>query len=300
MDSAAEFKLIRQLIADNQNREAAERLSRWFEGKSADRQDAAFALLNRIAALNDNVLRGLTSQADATLENNRITQALLDLAKQLDETTPIRTVSNRLSTKWLIAAAAVILAVALFWVFNKSGNVSAPSTFDLTVNLHGPGGESDLIRQGKIKLVLGDYHLPLKDINSDGQAIFDKIAGEYFDKTVHLIPIGMRYQVVAQSAQTPAESRSITFSLKPLPDTTLARGIVFLSGSGNKPAAGARLDFNLGQAQGITSENGHFQVPVPVAAGATVKLMIDYQGKNRYNRDITLSADVPLQITLNQ
>ena len=42
---------LRQLIADNQNKAAAELFYQWFEGKSASRQDAALALLNRIKAL---------------------------------------------------------------------------------------------------------------------------------------------------------------------------------------------------------------------------------------------------------
>jgi hypothetical protein len=222
MDSATEATLLRQLIANNQNREAAERLHRWFEGKSADRYDAAIGLLNRITALNDNVLRGLIGPADANLENNRITHALLDLTKQLDETAPLKIANRTFATKWLLSATAVLIALALFWIFSRKNEQQADSS-------------------------------PL-----------------------------------------------ISVPLKPVPDTTLVRGVVYLPGTGNKPAQGARLDFNIGQAQAITDEKGQFKVPVPAAAGATVKLMIEYKEKNRYNRDITISKEIPLQITLNQ
>lgn len=70
MDAATESGIIRQLIADNRNREAAQRLHAWFEGRSAGRQDAALGLLNRITALEAGLMRGLIGQADADLERN--------------------------------------------------------------------------------------------------------------------------------------------------------------------------------------------------------------------------------------
>lgn len=300
MDSKTEAGAIRQLIADNRNREAAERLYQWFDGKSAGRQDAALGLLNRVTALNDNVLRGLISQADADLERNRITNSLLELVKQLDDTGPLPAAGKPFPVKVSIAVVVVLAAIVLGWLGLRKGPAPPPSAFDLTVNLHGPGGESDIIRQGRVKLVLGDYNLPSRDVSSEGQAFFDRIPGEYFDKQVKLVPLGMRYSVASQSARTPAESRSITFQLTPLPDTTLVRGIVFLPGPGNKPAAGARLDFNAGQAEGAADEKGQFHVSVPGSPGAKVKLMIEYKGQNRYNRDVTLPSGEFLQITLTQ
>ena len=300
MDSKTEVGAIRQLIADNQNRQAAERLYQWFEGKSAGRQDAALGLLNRVTALNDNVLRGLISQADADLERNRITNSLLELVKQLDDTGPLPAAGKPFPVKVSIAVVVVLAAIVLGWLGLRKGPAPPPSAFDLTVNLHGPGGESDIIRQGRVKLVLGDYNLPPRDVNSDGQAFFDKIPGEFFDKPVKLVPLEMRYSVTPQSVRTPAESRSITFQLTPLPDTTVVRGIVFLPGPGDKPASGARLDFNAGQAEAAADEKGQFHVPVPGLPGAKVKLMIEYKGQNRYNRDVTLPSGELLQITLTQ
>lgn len=300
MDAAAEFDLLRQLIADSKNRETAERLSHWFEGKSTARQDAALALLNRINTLQEDINRGVIGQEAAQLENNRITQALLDLARQLEQTGPLKSaVPGKPKLSWWIIGAAAIVLVVIALVFINNKGVQPPSSFDLTVHLHGPGGESDIIREGKVKILLGDYHLPAQDIAADGRVLFEKIPGDYFEKDVSLVPLEMRYKVVGQSAQTPKESQSISFELQRLPDTTLVRGIVFLPGKEPKPAVGARLDFNLGKAAGVADSQGHFEVPVPEAGGATVKLMITYNGKQRYNREVTLSKDVPLQITLN-
>ncbi len=299
MDAKKEAEIIRQYIADNRNKEAAERLCQWFEGKSTGRQNAALGLLNRVSALNDNILRGLISQADADLERNRITQALLDLTKQLDDTDPLPSVGGRFSLTAIAVAAAVVLAAVIGWIwFHKAP--APPPSFDLTVNLHGPGGESEVIRQGKVKLLLGDHFLSPKEINSEGQVFFDKISGEYYDQPVKLIPLEMRYKVVSQTARSASESRSISFELTPIPDTTLVHGIVFLPGPGNKPAAAAHLNINVGQAETTTDERGQFRVPVPVAAGATVNLMIDYKGRNRYNREITISSNKELLLTLNQ
>lgn len=300
MDTAAEFDLLRQLIADSKNREAAERLSHWFEGKSTARQDAALALLNRVNTLQEDINRGVIGQEAAQLENNRITQALLDLARQLEQTGPLKSVKSTKPglPRWIIGAGIVLLAILTFIIFYKKKD-HVPASFDLTVHLHGPGGESDLIRGGKVKILLGDYHLPAQDIGADGKAVFEKIPGEYFTQQVSLAPLEMRYKVMGQTAQTPQESQSISFELQPLPDTTVVRGIVFLPGKESQPAAGAQLDFNLGKAQGVADNQGHFEVPVPEAGGATVKLMITYNGKQRYNRDVTISKDIPLQITLN-
>ncbi len=298
MDSKTEANLIRQLIADNQNKQAAERLYQWFEGKSTSRQDAALGLLNRVTSLNDNVLRGLISQADADLERNRITQSLLDLAKQLDDTDAMPITGKGFPAKPLLAIGIVLLAAIAGWIWLKKP--AAPPYFDLVVNLHGPGGESDPVRNGKVALIVGDYRLPPRDISSDGQVFFDKIAGAYLDKPIKLVPLDMRYKVVSQSANSAAESRNITFQLTPVPDTTAVRGIVFLPEPGNKPAVNARLDFNAGQAEGSTDEKGRFNIRVPGASGAKVKLMIEYKGRSCYNRDVTLSSAEILQITLTQ
>ncbi len=295
MDSA----LIRQLIADNQNKAAAEHLYQWFEGKSAGRQDAALALLNRITALEHNVLGGLIAQADADLERNRITKALLELSKQLDETGEVPEASQPMSKTWMFGVLAIAIAGMVYLSLYKDGKTVVPPEFDLTVHLHGPGGESDIIKTGKIKLVLGDHNLPIKDINSEGQVIFDEIPGKYFEQPVRLVPVEMRYKVLSQTHQTAKASRQITFELAPLPDTTLVRGTVFLPGAGNKPAAGAELDFDNGRGVGVTNEKGQFEVAVPAAAGQTLKLMIDYKGQNRCNRNVTISATELLPITLN-
>ena len=291
--------LIRQLIADNQNKAAAERMYEWFEGKSAGRQDAALALLNRITALEHNVLGGLIAQADADLERNRITKALLELSKQLDETGETPETPQPMSKAWMFGVLAIAVAGMVYLSFYKGGKPAARPEFDLTVHVHGPGGESNIITTGKIKLVLGDHNLPIKDINSEGQVIFDEISGTYFEQPVRLVPVGMRYKVVSQTHQTAKESQQITFELAPLPDTTLVRGTVFLPGAGNKPAAGAQLDFDNGRSVGVTNEKGQFEVAVPAAAGQTLRLMIDYKGQNRCNRYVTVSATELLPITLN-
>ena len=298
----SEALLLRQLIADNQNKAAAERLYAWFEGKSESRRDAALALLNRIRALDSSVLGGLISQADADLERNRITKALLELTKQLDDTEEITTepAPPPTSKAWIFGVVAILLAGMLYLALDKSGNKTVVAdTFSVHVHVHGPGGESDLITAGKIKLLLGAYHSPVQDINSNGQAIFDEIPGKYLAEPIQAVPLEMRYKVTGQSARTAQENQNITFTLAPVPDTTVVRGIVYLPGAGNKPAAGADLDFNGGMATGKTDEKGRFQVAVPLAAGKTTRLKIDYLGKNRYNRDLTVSAGNLLELTLN-
>jgi len=298
--SEQEALLIRQLIADNQNKAAAERLYAWFEGKSDSRQDAALALLNRIKALDSSVLGGLISQADADLERNRITKALLELSKQLDDTGEMPEAAAPTSKAWIFGVVAILLAGMLYLALDKRGNKTAvPDTFNVNVHVHGPGGESDLITGGKIKLLLGAYHSPVQDINSSGQAIFDEIPGKYLHESVQAVPLEMRYKVVGQSAGTALENRNITFTLAPIPDTTVVRGVVYLPGAGNKPAAGAELDVNGGLATGKTDEKGRFQLAVPLAVGKTTRLKIDYLGKNRYNRDLTISASNLFELTLN-
>lgn len=300
MTSEQALSTLRQLIADNQNKAAAELLFQWFEGKSASRQDTALALLNRIKALDSQVLGGLIAQADADLERNRITKALLELGKQLDETGETEEPAPTSGSKaWIYGVLVIVLAGMVYLAFDKRGAPAAPpESFNVQVQVHGPAGESDLITSGKIKLLLGAYHTPIQDINSNGQAVFSEIPGKYLAEPLQLVPMD-RYKVTAQSARSAQESRNLTFTLTPIPDTTLIRGMVYLPGAGNKPAAGATLDFNGGQATAVTDEKGRFQMAVPMAAGKTAPLMIDYQGKNRYHRDLTLSTSTLFQLTLN-
>ena len=300
MSSQNEMTLLRQLIADNRNKEAAERLYQWFEGKSAGRQDAALALLNRISALDSNVLGGLVSQADAELERNRITKALLELTKQLDETGEAEPEKPAESKAWMYGVLAILVAGMIYLSFDKrKSQPPAPDVFKVKVALNGPGGPSEVINTGKIKLLVGAYVSAPQDINSNGEAICDDIPGKYFSDTVQVVPLNMRYKVVSQSAFTAAQSQNIRFTLAPIPDTTVVRGIVYLPGPGNKPAAGATLDFGIGKGSGTTDEKGRFQIPVLAAASTTITLRIDYKGKNRYDRQVTVSANTELPITLN-
>lgn len=299
MESENEAALLRQLIADNQNKEAAERLYHWFQGKNEARQDAALALLNRINALHTNVLGGLVAQADADLERNRITKALLELSKQLDEQGEHPEADAPMSKTWIFGVLAIAFAGIIYLNFYKGGRATVPPAFDMTVNVYGPGGESDAITSGKIKMALGAYVLPPQDINSNGQAIFPEIPGPYWDDTIRIIPVGMRYRAGTPSARTAQESRKISVQLAPLPDTTLLRGMVYLSGAGDQPAVGAELDFDLGKSKTRTNENGQFELAAPLAAGKTINLTIRYQGRERFNKEVTISAAQPYKLTLN-
>jgi len=302
MDSASEGALLRNLIADNQQKEATERLYRWFEGKNAARQDAALALLSRINALEESVLGGLISQVDADLERNRITKAVLELSKQLDQKDTLPGARRPFGV--LLAGGVILLLVLGYFLFVKSAtegdeNSATHSAFAVTAILHEQGDESKLIRSGKVELVIGDIHLPAQDVTSNGQAVFANIPGELFHKPIRLIPQDMPYKVVSQTDSIAAQHQSIAFGLAPKPDTTIVIGAVFLPGSGRKPAVGAVLDFDFGNGKGITGDDGRFKIPVPQAIGKTIKLIIQYKGENRYNRDVTIGSQ-QMELTLTQ
>lgn len=293
-----EATILRQLIADNQNKEAAERLYQWFEGKSASRQDAALALLNRIKALDDQVLGGLIAQADAELERNRITKALLELSKQLEETgEPTEQETGSGSKAWIYGVVAILAAGMLYLALDKSDKPAAPPEFTLTTHLYWGAGTLP-VTEGKIKLILGDYHLPPKDINSEGEVVFANIDGRYFHDTIRMVPVGSRYRILSQSAKTPRESQNITFKVEQMPDTTIVKGVVYLPGTENLPAAGAELTFDFGKGVGVTDGNGRFEIPVFSKPEKLVKLVIRYQDKQRYNK-VILVPWVPIEITLN-
>lgn len=283
---------IKRLVAENETRQAAERLLAQFQGRNEQLAKLALVQLNNLKRLLDQTAAGVLSQAEIGLEQNKINQALLYLADEharlYESGKPAQTASRR-PYAWLAGAAA--LALLAFGAYYLGGRPTAmPGSFDLEVRLHGPQGEQDPLRDGRVNVRLGQTTpQEAKTLDAEGRAWFRELGEKYVHDTISLIffPGKGRYQVISQSAYTAAESKTIRFTLDVLPENTLVRYAL----RGKKgPLSGATVTID-GKLTARTDEKGYFELAVPKAAGAQAHFLIEKDGKRLFEQDLTLSPE---------
>lgn len=299
---------IKHLISESSLAEAADLLSSEWQGKDTALYNLTLQLKERHHALKKEIALGVISHSDAELERARITDALLFLCDKLEN--PAFEMPRHLrnyyqtedkkpsSRKWLLPIVGSVLLLIIGYFSIQSA--IKPSDFDLKIFLHGPNGLADPISNTQVKLALGNYQLPPREVDAQGRVDFTDIPIKYAKDSVHLVLLDLPYEVVQQSASTPAESDngSITFELKPTVQWTNWRGTI--KDSTGKPLANAKLDIESGLAEVTTNENGNFTVKVPKAAGERVQVVVYLAGKQVLNSSFVLTEQIPTQIQLKE
>lgn len=294
---------IKRLIAESSLEEAADLLSQAWQGKDASFYNLTIQLKERFSALKKETALGVISRADAELERAKITDALLFLCDKLDHPsikTPrhlqhyFPTEEKSFKKTWVFVAAAALLLVAITYFLVQS--FSKPTDFNLKVFIDSPTALSN----AHVKLALGDYQLPPREVDAQGRVDFTDIPIKYKNDSLHLILMDLPYEVANQSAATAAQSAngSVTFELKPIIQWTSWRGT--LKDAAGKPIANAKLDIESGLASVITNEDGNFSVKIPRAAGERVQVTGYLNGEQVLNSSFILTEQIPTQIQLNR
>ena len=78
--------------------------------------------------------------------------------------------------------------------------------------------------------------------------------------------------------------------------STLIRGSIITQAG--KPVKNARLDFNNGLTAGTTDNYGNFSASVPVPAGEKMGLKIFVGDDMKFNEQITISSNTPLELMI--
>lgn len=195
---------------------------------------------------------------------------------------------QRWETWFTIVAVVVAIGIILRYLSDTQRE------FPLTIYIHGQDGPSDILDYGKVRVRLGQYRLPTKEVGANGEVSFEAIPLKYLHDTIQLELLSRPYTVLHQSAHTPDESKRITFEVAPT--HIQVRGTVYDNGV---RVPGAILDVDSGLAVDTTNTQGNFELMIPKGEGEEASISISYQGKERFRRNVTLSAHTPLQLTLD-
>ena len=192
---------------------------------------------------------------------------------------------------WVASVATVVTAVILVYYFSK---IDKQGEFPLTIYIHGQDGASDVLDYGTVRVRLGQYRLPPKEVDAQGEVYFEGIPIKYIQDSVHLELLSRPYMVLHQSAYTPNESQRITFEVRP--EYIQVRGTVYENA---ERIAGAIVEFDSGLARDTTDAQGNFNLIVPKGEGDLARISITYNKQERFRRNMTLSAREPMELTLD-
>lgn len=294
-----DFATIKKLVAQSELQEAARLLADGL-ADSPRLQPAAVQLQERLTRLHQQELKAIISPAEASLERNKISDALLQLGAQLDLPPDRRELPDHLRQvtdpgerpvwAWVLGTGAVLflLGVAIYSFWRQS------QPFDLRAYVYGPGGESQPVSEGVVKLQMGAYMAEGLWEGKPGQVIFPDIPAAHKNDSIRLFPLQMQqYQRDTQLGYTRADQPII---LKLKAAATNWRGRV-LRESG-EPVAGA-LVITDEEHQTRTDSLGRFRLLVSKPEGSTVQVRVRVDGQERYNRQRVLSAAKPAELILN-
>lgn len=298
---------IGSLVAGGQLEKAAKRLEQFFERTDPERRQWVLQLQRRLHTLKAEYMRGVLSREDRDVELARISEALLWLCRQKTDASPepprylrqlaatpqAKTPLTTMQWVWLSAAVVSILAVLGVWYW---GIPAATEPFNLTVYIQGPAGAAEAPAVGAVQVRLGSFRTDFKEVNSDGEVTFRNIPRIYREAPIELIPKNASFRVLQQSAETAADSETITFELQPLAHW---RGLV--RDTDGHPVSGARVDVGPGLVETTTDAQGHFQVDVPRPAGSRVQVEVWVDGQlRRRNSYVLTGSDDRAPIILNE
>ncbi len=294
-----DFATLKELVAQSRLQEAARLLA----GGLADTprlHAAAIQLQERLSRLEGQERKGIVSPAEASLERNRISDALLQLGAQLDIPAAERIVPEARKentgpgsrTTWLrVGSTAVVLLLLVlagfsYWQRNRP--------FDLRAYVYGPQGESQPVSEGLIKLQMGAYMADGLWEGKPGQVLFPDIPARFRRDSIHLFPLGMpQFQKDTQRGYTYADA-PIRLQLKAA--ATHWRGLV--RDADGMPLAGALVIAD-GEYRTRTDSLGHFQLLIGRPEGSRVQVRVRVKGEERYNKQKVLSNSTAAELILN-
>jgi hypothetical protein len=295
---------IRQAIADSRLPEALALLTAAWQGQEERLQNLILHLQERYTFLQNEMARGVISQADAELERAKITDGLLFLTNRLTNAqaeaprhlqTILETPAKSKNRWMLYALTALILLVGSYFVM-QLWSKPQPTAFDLKIRLQQPNNQP--ITTGKVELRIGERVFQARTVEADGRVIFENIPAALQHDSIHLIPLEMPFKIIKQSATTfvQSENGNISLILEPVVEWTNWRGTVF--DKNGEVLTNIKLDIESGLASGTTDAQGNFRIRVPKATGETVQVILYTGQKQLYSRSFTLTESAPTQITI--
>ncbi len=301
---------IRQLITAKRSRDAAELLCAFLGGTTSIFYNPALDQLSRINRLEQGVSKYRINEVDADFELAQINQSILSIADkvlrqargesiELNEEDGNETLQDKVkdnsSRNTLIIGAVLLLITAGLTYFTYQ--IGTPSVFQLRVKLIAPEGHEEMVRKGKVKLILDDeYRRKPLALNQQNDTVFANIPTAFLDSEVRLLPVDMRYKVVSQTSEGSRQEKSMSFELARLPDTCIVRGTIFDVQGQQVPYAW--ITAANGKAYGFSDKFGRFQIAVPGKVNEQANLLIEVKGRRHYDGNIPLPESDPIILNL--
>lgn len=285
---------IRQLIGENEHRQAADLLAQALRDKNASLHNIVLVQQGNIKKLADDSALGILSANEMDRERAKISAALLHLSDEYARLYESFGAGQKHLPRWIFLMAMVVVAVVFIgWLVKKSSfGKTYPDTFDLEVRLHEPGGEQAFITEGQVNLRLND-DVPQEPhaLDARGTAIFRVLSSKFRGDSVHLLyfpPRERKFTIVRQSAfTTNGENQTIRFAIEFLPETTVFEAT--LRDAKGRPVKGAQIIVD-GNLRVTSDENGYFKIAIPKASGASANFVIEKDGVRLFVQDMTISA----------
>lgn len=284
---------VRQLIAENEQRQAADILADAFRNKNTGLYNLAVIQQGNCKKLGDQSAAGILSTDEINREQAKINAALLHLADEharLFE--PVKPGISMARKRLWYALILVALALTGWLIARVVENSAYPETFNLEVRLHQPYGEQAAITDGEVNLRLGDAVPQEKHpLDASGVTIFKDLSSRKFQgDSVHLLYFptkNQKFKVVDQSAvTTTGKDQTIRFTLEFIPDTTLVEMTLFDTNGKRIPGAQITID---GTLHCTSDAFGYFQAAVPKANGAIADFVIEKNGKRLFKQELAIS-----------
>jgi hypothetical protein len=198
-------------------------------------------------------------------------------------------------------ALAVFIIVFLVEPAKLAKARSCIESFSVIAHLEKRNGDISPFINQKFGLLIGNHRIDPKEVNTNGEVIFDNIPAQYLTDTIKLKPVNPRMRVVSQSVWVPNQSTSaaeMTFLIEIDQDSTLVKGKVF-SWEENRmvPVVSAVLIFN-NEFKAETNSTGNYTVALPLQEGATCEIQIMHKGIIIFNERTLISSKVPLDFPI--
>lgn len=210
----------------------------------------------RYKDLERRIIEGTISTEEATRIRNQIRSSLLKLIKELDKEckgfrkAPLKKVS------FFLIITALIVAL-LFYIIPPT-----PSSFDLTIFVHGPAGKLDYVLENKGEIVFdlnGDRRV--RKIGQYGRTNFDQIPGTFHGKEIPITVEALGFESVYPDSSYLLNGEAIYFAVKKNVDFRKISGEVKDKNS-KAPIAKVKVKINDFEVI-VTDKQGEFDFLVP-------------------------------------
>lgn len=176
-------------------------------------------------------------------------------------------------------------------------NFGKQAYFDMRMRFIRTDAPDGSIDTGKVVITIGNNQWST-DIH-DGEVHFPTIPKEFLRHKMIIYPPLKDYRLRNPDTVLTAGSESI-YNLELVPKAEFLKTSVsgFVSDNIDRPVQNAHLDFANGLAIGKTDDHGNFRLVLPLRSGSKVVLKILTQNIIRFNEEVTLSSDIPINIKL--